>query len=218
MTQSEDLQERLAHVRWLGGSPCSGKSSIAEMVAERHGLCVYHVDKAFDRHRACFTPERHPTLTKWTRTPWNELWMQPADVLLSEAIADYTEHFEFILKDLLEFPAHRLVLAEGTALLPRCVAPLLSQPRQALWMVPTEQFQRTVYPERGEWVQGILATCDDPDAALKNWMDRDVAFAQWVLAETERLDLSSIVVDGTHTIETNAERVADFFGFANPTP
>ncbi len=215
MAKSEELRERLAHVRWLGGSPCSGKSSITEILAGRYSLCVYRVDVAFDRHRQRFTPERHPTLTKWTQTSWDELWMQPADVLLSEAIADYTEHFEFILEDLLELPGPDPLLAEGTALLPRLVAPLLSQPRQALWMVPTERFQRAMYPERGEWVQRILATCEDPDAALKNWMDRDVAFARWVLAETERLGLPSMVIDGTHRIETNAERVAQFFGFAD---
>jgi hypothetical protein len=135
-------------------------------------------------------------------------------VLLTEVIAAYSEHFSLVLEDLVA--AHdadeALVLVEGNQLLPPLVYPLLADPAHALWMVPTEAFQREVYPRRGDWVQQILGTCEDPELSLRNWMDRDVAFAHWVLDQARGLGLRTRVVDGDRTIEQNAEFVADALG------
>jgi len=204
----------LGAVRWLGGSPCSGKSSITELLTVRNGVRVYHVDEAFRDYIRRICPECHPLTHKWLTTPWNELWMQSADTLLAEAIAAYTEQFELILEDLRALPNGEPLIAEGTALLPGLVAPLLSQDRRALWMVPTERFQRTMYPERGPWVQDILATCEDPAAALTAWMDRDVAFARWVAAEATALGLPVHWVDGSQDIPALGGMVATHLGLA----
>jgi len=47
-----ETENRLSNVFWLGGSPCSGKSSISEILPQRFNLDVYHVDEAFAAHRA----------------------------------------------------------------------------------------------------------------------------------------------------------------------
>ena len=202
----------LSTVLWLGGSPCSGKSSVTGHLAARGGVRIYHVDEAFGDYVRRITPDRHPITTKWTTTPWNDLWMQPADVLLAEAISCYSEQFELILEDLVALPDGDPVLAEGTALLPALVAPLSERSGQALWMVPTEMFQRVMYPRRGAWVQDILAACADPEAALKAWMDRDVAFSRWVAAEASALGLPVAWVDGSQDIPAMTHLVADRLG------
>ena len=204
--------DALKHIRWLGGSPCSGKSSIADRLSDRLGIHVYHVDEAFNDYVRRISAQQHPVTYKWVNTPWENLWMQPHDVLLQEAIAAYSEQFELILEDLCAQPDTEPLLAEGTALLPGLVKPLLSRPQQALWMVPTEAFQRELYPKRGAWVQEILATCDDPQAALENWMDRDVAFARWVADGAASHDLPCIWVDGSSGVEERMAMVADYFG------
>jgi hypothetical protein len=147
-------------------------------------------------------------------TPWNALWSQPPDVLLTEVIAAYTEHFSLVLEDLV---ARRdadggPILVEGNQLLPTLVHPLLTATSHALWMVPTAAFQREVYPRRGEWVHQILETCEHPELALRSWMDRDVAFARWVLDQARDLGLRTLIVDGGRTITQNVERVADALG------
>ena len=205
------IQASLSHVLWMGGSPCSGKSSIAKILSDKYHLRTYHVDDAFRQHESRFNPRDNPTLYKWTNRPWDELWMQPPDILLKEAISAYQEHFAFVLEDLLDLPESGLLLAEGTALLPDCVAGLIQSRHQALWVAPSEAFQRTRYPQRGEWVQWILGQCDDPDRALRNWMDRDVAFAEWVIERTQALDMHVLVVDGENSIVENAAAVAAHF-------
>jgi len=97
MSETED---RLKSVYWLGGSPCSGKTSISEILAGRFDLDVYHVDEVFETHRQGLNPARQPNLSKWLASSWNERWMQPIDRLVEEVIACYREHFALIVDDL----------------------------------------------------------------------------------------------------------------------
>lgn len=192
------------------GSPCAGKSTWADALAEQYGIAVYHVDDQSSRHWKHLTPEKHPTLYRWTHASWDELWMQPQDALLRQAIGCYTDHFSLILEDLLATDPSVPLLAEGTALLPSLVAALSVNPQQALCAVPTEQFQRELYARR-DFIHHILRDCRDPDRAFKNWMDRDVAFARWVAGEARQHGFHVIVNDGSSTVEDNIAWVARYF-------
>ena len=206
------IRQNLAHVFWMGGSPCSGKSSIAELLSRRHELQYYQCDGAFAEHGRRVSALGQPTFHKLLSMTWDEIWTRPVDLQLSEEIAIYREEFDMILDDLLALPPSPPILAEGTALLPDCVNDVLVNHNQAMWIVPSESFQREHYPDRGGWVQDILRQCADPDLAFRNWMDRDVAFARWVSRRTTELGLEMIEVDGKRTIADNAQAVARHFG------
>ena len=206
------IRQNLAHVFWMGGSPCSGKSSIAELLSRRHELQYYQCDGAFAEHGRRVSALGQPTFHKLLSMTWDEIWTRPVDLQLREEIAIYREEFAMILDDLLALPPSPPILAEGTALLPDCVNDVLVNHNQAMWIVPSESFQREHYPDRGGWVQDILRQCADPDLAFRNWMDRDVAFARWVSRRTTELGLEMIEVDGKRTIADNAQAVARHFG------
>jgi 2-phosphoglycerate kinase len=207
-----DPKEKLENVFWLGGSPCAGKSSISELIARRFDLDVYHVDEAFEVQAQRFDPIRHPTLTKWLASSWNRRWMQPVDTLVQDAIACYQEHFTLILEDICSLPK-RPLLVEGTALLPKEVAGVLSRPSRALWVIPTADFQRMHYPGR-DWALNIAAQCNKPEEAFHNWMERDVRFAKWIEEEASALHLKLLKVDGNRSVKENAEAVAIHFELA----
>ena len=207
-----ELKERLSHVFWMGGSPSSGKSSIATVLAEAYDIRVYHVDEAFDNHRERVTPAEQPMLLKWMTTPWNELWMRPVSVLLKEAIAYHEELFDMILDDLLSLAGRKPILVEGTSLLPERVHELLSGRQQALWVIPTDRFQKAQYADRGAWVEGLLRECDNPERVFINWMDRDLAFTKWMTAQISGLGLAYIEVDGKRSVAENAGVAARHFG------
>ena len=200
----------LGHVFWLGGSPCAGKSSVSEILAERFDLRLYRVDEAFEAHAPRFDAALHPALTKWRDSSWDERWMRPVGSLVRDVIACYSEHFTLILEDVLSLPRREPLLVEGTALLPRQVAGVLAERNHAVWVVPTAEFQRNHYSKR-EWVCRILERCDSPEAAFNNWMERDAEFARWVASEVDELGLELLKVDGERTVEENAARVASFF-------
>jgi 2-phosphoglycerate kinase len=203
----------LAHVFWMGGSPCSGKSSIAEMLAKKHGLQVYKCDDAFWEYAKRVNPVKHPTFYRLTRMMWDEIWMRPVAVQIADEFACYREQFDMIIDDLLALPRSTPVIAEGAALLPDLVVGLSPDRSQAVWVIPTEAFQREHYtPEKRPFVNDILARCQNPTQAFANWMDRDVGFAKRVAEQAQALDLKVVTVDGQRTIKQNAEIVAQCFG------
>jgi hypothetical protein len=83
----KELKQALAHVYWLGGSPCSGKSSIARLLAERYHFKTYHCDDAFPAHQQRHIPHHHPTFQKISQMTWDEIWGRPLPVLLADEIA-----------------------------------------------------------------------------------------------------------------------------------
>ncbi|KAA3663776.1 MAG: hypothetical protein DWQ04_09055, partial [Chloroflexi bacterium] len=178
---------------------------------ERFGLVSYNCEDAFERYAQQVTAVSHPTFHKITNMAWDDIWMRPVATQVAEEIEIYREEFSMILADLGQLPQDKPILAEGAALMPELVVPLLASPNQAAWMVPTEPFQRETYAKR-TWIHDILQTCRNPDVAFRNWMDRDVAFAKWVAAETAVSHLTLFTTDGTCTIDETAVLLAQHFG------
>jgi hypothetical protein len=200
----------LAHVYWIGGSPCSGKSSIAEALADAYDLQLYKADDAYVRHAQVVTHERQPTFYRLVHFSPEELWMRPVEEQVADARQLYLEEFPMIVDDLLALPTSRPILAEGAALLPECVAPLLLEPHSAIWIVPTPEFQVEHYARRA-WAQEVVRTCSSPQQAFQNWMQRDIWFATHVEQAARDLIMRTIVVDGTCSLIENRALVEHHF-------
>jgi hypothetical protein len=144
---------------------------------------------------------------------WDEVWMRPVAVQIADEFTCYREQFGMIVSDLAAMPRSKPIVAEGAALLPDFVSDLLQDRSRAVWVVPTEAFQRAHYtPERRPFINDILAHCENPSQAFANWMERDVGFAKRVTEQAQALDLKVLTVGGTRTVRQNAEIVAQCFG------
>ena len=207
----------LTHVYWIGGSPCSGKTSIAKALAEVYNFQLYQADTAYSRHTKVVTPERQPIFHKLVHLSADELWMRPIKEQVTEELALYHEEFPLILDDLLAFPMTRPILAEGAALLPECVVPFLVEPHQAIWIVPTPEFQIEHYSQRA-WAQAVVRSCADPQQAFHNWMQRDIRFAEHVEQTARHVNMRTLVVDGSHSLMETQARVEQHFQLAPVLP
>lgn len=205
------MSAELEHVYWLGGSPCAGKSSIAHRLASQYGLTLYHCDSEFERQQQHVTAVTAPTIYQLNQMSCDELWLRPVAEQLRTAIQFYTEQFHMILAELCQKPTDAPILVEGAALLPTIIAPHLAMPQRAVWIIPTDQFQRRHYAQR-PWIHGVLRQCSQPEQAFEKWMQRDAAFANWIQQETAVHNLPCLVVDGRRTILENSGLVAKFYG------
>jgi 2-phosphoglycerate kinase len=203
--------DNLSHVYWIGGSSCAGKSTVTRQLADRFGMHLYDCDAAFEVHEKIVSPEQFPTLHRLSRLLWNDLWMRPVDQQVSEELALYVEEWPLILDDLRRLPADRPVIAEGNALLPELFDGTGIPASRTIWIVSAPEFQRENYARR-EWVPDILATCDDPEQAWHNWMDRDAGFAAHVAAQARSRGRTVITVDGSEPVSQVLERVIAHFG------
>ncbi|MBU2664510.1 hypothetical protein KOI35_13485 [Actinoplanes bogorensis] len=182
---------------WIGGSPCAGKSTVAGLVAEALGLPLYSCDDAFDRHVA---EGGGPTMRKVTTMPVGDRLSQPIEVQVADVLRLGVEEFPMIVRDL---PAS--VVVEGAALLPSLLAAAGVTHAEAVWIVPTDAFQRRHYGDR-PWAHELLAGLPAPDEAFDRWMRRDATFATRIAASARDLGYHVITIDGTTSpAETAAE-------------
>ena len=147
-------------------------------------------------------------MTKLRSLTTDEIWLIPAQEQFEREVALYREEFTHILQDIADLP--KPLLLEGAALLPEMVAPLISSPRQAFWLVPSADFQQEHYAKR-EWIHDVLADCSVPQQGFQNWMARDIQFASYVCEQAQQRDLECLVVDGSLTVDETFQLVEAHF-------
>lgn len=210
--RADDLQQRLSHVLWLGGSPDSGKTTIADEIGARHRLTVYHFDRQELAHFAHADPVRHPALyaAHPDRMTTEERWLgSTPETMARETIASWTERFAMALDDLLALPSDVPIIAEGPGLFPECVAPLLSEPGRALWLVPTPDFKRSSAIRRDK--PGSRWETSDPARAQRNLIERDLLMGEHIRHNAERRGLTVFLIDGHLDLDGMIDRVESYF-------
>jgi len=191
-------------VVWLGGSPCSGKSTVAALLAYGRRAAVYSCDDAFDRHAGAVSAAAAPTLKKVTRIGVAQRLAQPMQIQVADVFRLTREQFPLILDDLGSMSGP--VVAEGSALLPELLASNAVGADRAVWMVPTPEFQRYHYAQR-QWARRLLAGLPDALGAFEAWMQRDIQFAADVSAQARELGYRVWTIDGSCAADEIAAQI-----------
>lgn len=179
---------------WIGGSPCSGKSSVAESLGSALDLPVYHADEFFDQHaKRASSDSVFACITTWSP---EQIFLRDIGEMLADFVKLAYEEFPMILADLSKEDYQEGVIVEGCAILPELVKPLLDSQNEALCLIPTEQFQRLHYAKR-PWKDTILEQTSDPKQAWENWRIRDVQYSEVVRQQAEDVGIPIITVDET---------------------
>jgi hypothetical protein len=198
----------LEHVLWIGGGSGAGKSTVARRLAEEFGLQVYATDDAMGRHAAALTAEQAPYLARFRAMTMDERWLERSPDLMLDTFHWFRgEGFELVVDDLLRLPRAPAVVVEGLRQQPHLVAPLLSDVRSAVWLLPTPAFRRAAIESRGTtW--DIAGRTSDPASALDHLLARDRLFTERLGVEARRLDLQVVDVDLDMSQDELVTRVA----------
>lgn len=178
---------------FIGGSPCAGKSTVSGLLSRHTGWKVHHCDDTIQDHLKRAHPQRHPVMFAMSRMTWEEMFMRDPLFQVHQEFLYYEEEFSLFLEDLKVYGKAPLI-AEGTGLLPKMVAHLGVPPKQAVFLIPTPRFQLRHYARR-PYPKILLRECNDPRAAYKRWMKRDMLFADRVEQEAREEGYPVIRVD-----------------------
>jgi 2-phosphoglycerate kinase len=192
----------LANIYWIGGAPCSGKSTIAEKLAFKCGFSLFKSDDHMYAHMRLASVDKQPVMAKLASLSWDESWTRPVEVQVQDEFAFYREEFAMLLDELALYPQGQPILAEGNAWLPELIGQLQAPLEHIVYVIPTKEFQVANYSQR-QFIKDILSQCSDPQSAFENWMERDTRFGEIVDQAARQMGLPVIRVDGRLSIEEN---------------
>ena len=192
----------------IGGSPCSGKSTAAERLAEEYDAYCYKVDAHLDELIRMAADRGSPACKRVLSLSSEEIWMRDPEVQCREEFQIYREIAPDIFLGMDAVEAELLV-AEGAAFTPEVVK--IRGMDHYIAIIPTPEFQITHYRER-KWVSRVLADCSDQAAAFDRWMQRDILFAGQIEEECAARGIPCIVNDGRLSADRLYQRVKHLLG------
>jgi hypothetical protein len=211
---TDELRQRLSHVRWIGGGTGAGKSTVAAILAGRFDLDVYDGDQGERGYLARVRPDSQPRMTAWLAMTLEQRWLdRPPSQIIAAMPSMHGETFPFVLDDLLVRPGGKVLLVDDFRTLPSAVAPLLSWPGQAVFLLPAPLFRE----------QALRSRYTDPARARANWSDadplpfiaarlaRDDLWDAEVRRQAGEADLTVLRIDGRRSPDDVADEIARQF-------
>lgn len=197
-------------IYYIGGSPCSGKSTIAEQLAAEYGFIYYKLDDFLFSFMEQAARAGKPHCRAEHPLTLEQMWMRDPQLQADGEFTAYDEMFPYVLQALTDLGHSRPIVAEGAGFTPNLIANQGVAFHRYICIVPTEAFQREKYAQR-DWVGQFLSDCKDPEDAFENWMRRDALFARKALRQAQALGYPSITVDGTKSIAEHYQLVKQTF-------
>jgi hypothetical protein len=202
----------LAQTLWIGGGQWAGKSTVSDILAERHGLAAYHYDYHMSRGHWDRRVAAAARAGRSLEPPTAEhmfVSLSPQESA-AETVEVLIDTFEYALDDLRAFTSSRPIIAEGFVFRPDLVMPYLRDPRQMVLMVPTDEFRE----DQSRNVQRAMrpgTAVSDLQIAQRNRMERDRLVSASAVAQAETHGIRVIRIDGTVDAEGVADTVAMHF-------
>ena len=149
-------------VLYIGGSPCCGKSTVAERLAKELGATYYQVDHYLDEFMEQVADRGAPVCSKAVKMKGDEIWLRDPEIQCEEEFKIYSEVAGRVF-DRLHKIRSEFVIAEGAAFTPAVMAK--SGFADYICMIPTPEFQIARYRERS-WVPYVVMDCSDKECAF----------------------------------------------------
>jgi 2-phosphoglycerate kinase len=205
---NQGLRKQLAHVLWIGGATDSGKSTIAQQLAGRHGMHVYHYDKS-DADHLNKLAKTDPEIRDFLNASLDERWIYPEpDALFVFLLHSFPLRFQLVIDDIFALPDDKPVIVEGFGLLPELVHSMISNHHQAIWLVPTDTFKWESMARRGK--PSFANMTMDPERAKTNLFTRDKILADYYRKQVSAYGYTLYEVDGSHSVEEMTDLIDEY--------
>ncbi len=214
LLQAIPENKTMNNIYWIGGSPCSGKSTVAQMISDRLGMDYFKLDDLLEELITRAAENGGESCAAVIAMTPEQTWMRDPKEQCREEFAIYREIFPYAMEKLTTAAAAagRPVITEGAGWLPELMQNIGVERSRYFCLVPTRVFQMVEYSKR-PWIDYVLEGCSDKEAAFANWMERDVQFALRAAADARRRGYPVMVNDGSPEIEDMYRKITGHFGF-----
>jgi len=197
-------------VYYIGGSPCSGKSILAQELSDKFSLIYYKLDDHLDEYMKKAADAGSKLADWFSAASVDDVWLRDPETQCSEELTYYKDIFPFVMEDIRLAAQQGDVVAEGAGLLPELMREQGIPRDQYLCIVPLPEFQTQLYIQR-PWIDHVLEGSSDVYLAFSNWMQRDILFAATIKAQAEQLGYLSLVTGFDTNLADRMDQVCRHF-------
>ena len=200
----------MENVFYIGGSVCSGKTTLAEELCVTYGCRHFSIDDRLGEYAQKGIEDGKTICQKHRDMTPEEFWMRDPAKQSSELLLFYREIFPYVMDDIRQYAAQTegILIAEGIALLPESMHGEGICPSSYFCLTAGPAYQVSRYRER-DWVRLLLTGCSDEEAAFARWMERDICFAQEVRRQCEKAGYEGFCILSS---EDEGDSVLETFG------
>ena len=168
----------------IGGGTCSGKTTLAYIIAEKENGAVFSADDHLGEYAEKGIMAGCPICRLHASMPLNRFFMRDPGIQCEELIRFYQEIAPFVEEGLNQFCLQmdkEFVVAEGIAFLPEIAKRLMEKDSRITcrYLFADRETHDMLYRERS-WTEDFLRECEDGDEAFRLWMERDALFSEYV--------------------------------------
>ena len=155
--QNNILRHYLKNVLFVCGTACGGKTTVARMLAEKHGFALYDMDQMYDRHRAMADKEHQPNMC-YHMQDHHAQWTRNVQEQAAWNMKNLAEQTDMVLLDLIRLSRHETVVAD--VLYSPVYTRELVDEKQLVFLTVDKSVLRTQYfnrPEKQAFYQFVKA-------------------------------------------------------------
>lgn len=189
---------------YISGSPCSGKSTIAKLLAQKYNYMLLQYDEYLYPFMDQLAREGNQICKRVMNYTCDEMWLRAPNEMCEDEIKIYHDIFPLLQKEIQSYSSNEKILVEGAGIMPWSFKEHNINITNYICIVPTRQFQLEKYSVR-PWIKSILKECSDKKLAFENWMERDYLFSQYMMKNAEKNQYPYLIIDGS----MDAKKVMD---------
>jgi cytidylate kinase len=205
------LKQHLKNVYWIGGTSCSGKITMASMIAKKHNFYHYDADKMFNSYRKIASSESQPALAKQFNSV-KEYFLQPLPEYLEYLENINRESFDMLVVDVLKLAQQKNVIVEGHYP-PELMYELAPRNRIALFITSEDIIRRDYFERKDK--QNMLAAIQKAagnEDFKSHVIDVTVAAARKQIQVGKRYNYKIFERTQASTVEKTLAAVEQHFG------
>lgn len=109
--QDNIIKRNLKNVIFICGTACGGKTTMARLLAEKHNLYLYDMDKMYENHRDIANEKFQPDMC-YHMKDFHEQWTRPTEEQARWNMNSIREQTEMVLVDLMTLSRNQKVVAD----------------------------------------------------------------------------------------------------------
>ena len=209
------IRDRLKHVYWIIGTSCSGKSTMAKALADKHGMLYYDPNDHYPRFKAAASPAQQPHLSRKFRDA-EEYFSQPLTQYVEYLEKQSEEAFEMMVADFLGMGADGPIITEDIHITEQVLR--VSAYHNVAFLYTDEELYRQQNWDRDDQerrdIRAYMETTSEPGKHMDHVTEMGVLSGQRMIRHARRLQVAMFQRVKSTTVEEMLEKLETHFGLA----